>query len=247
MKWVIKCFNSAHLPKIFRDFHSKNLFLCPRMVNTRTVILITLRSDLDCMTHNRHFSLLNQKGRRKYLNQKERIRFYKHTKDLPFEKQVFCQLLYFTGARISEISELKIEQLDFSDRVVIIRTLKKRRTDIYRQIPLPDALLKDLYTLTKNGRATGKYNGNTQKIWSFSTRTGARIIKQVMLKAKIDNIRASALGLRHGFAVHAVTHVPITQVQKWMGHAHLSTTNIYLQVSGNLEREWAQKLWDEEE
>ena len=54
---------------------------------------------------------------------------------------------------------------------------------------------------------------------------------------------ASALGLRHGFAVHAITKVPITLVQRWMGHADASTTAIYLQIRGEEEREWAKKLW----
>ena len=65
-----------------------------------------------------------------------------------------------------------------------------------------------------------------------------------MLEAKISGAKSSALGLRHGFAVHAVRKVPITQVQKWLGHASLQTTAIYLNVSGTEERELARLLWE---
>ena len=55
---------------------------------------------------------------------------------------------------------------------------------------------------------------------------------------------ASPKGLRHGFAVACLAQkIPLTTVKKWLGHARLETTAIYLEVSGDEERELAKRLW----
>ena len=49
---------------------------------------------------------------------------------------------------------------------------------------------------------------------------------------------------RHGFAVECIANaIPLTTLQKWMGHARLETTAIYLQVMGAEERRLARRLW----
>lgn len=156
-------------------------------------------------------------------------------------------MIYYTGARISEVSKLTVSQVDFVDKTVIIRSLKKRRKGVYRQIPLPDCYLIILKAFVDDRAKLDFINSQKLSLWSFSTRTASRYIKEVMNNANIDEPRASALGLRHGFAVHAATRVPLTQVQIWMGHGSLSTTSIYLQVSGVEERNWAEKLWQDGE
>ena len=76
-------------------------------------------------------------------------------------------------------------------------------------------------------------------------RTASRYVKEAMTRANIIGLQASAKGLRHGFAVYAVTKVPITKVQKLLGHSSLRTTAIYLDVSGVEEREMVMKMWEE--
>ena len=64
-----------------------------------------------------------------------------------------------------------------------------------------------------------------------------------MGNAQVTGVRSCARGLRHGFAVHSVGKVPLTLVKKWLGHATLETTAIYLDVTGDEERAMAQKIW----
>lgn len=65
-----------------------------------------------------------------------------------------------------------------------------------------------------------------------------------MEKAGVSGGMASPKGLRHGFAVACLTqNIPLPTVQKWLGHDRLETTAIYLEVSGNEERELAKRLW----
>ncbi len=61
--------------------------------------------------------------------------------------------------------------------------------------------------------------------------------------AKIMGIQACSRGLRHSFAVYAVSRAPLTMVKKWLGHAKLETTEIYLNVIGHEEREIAKRIW----
>lgn len=70
-------------------------------------------------------------------------------------------------------------------------------------------------------------------------------MKTVMDAAEISRGQhATPKGLRHGFGVHAVrAGVPLNLVQRWMGHASMTTTAIYLQVVGAEERELAERMW----
>lgn len=193
------------------------------------------------------FSLFSKKGERKYLNSQERQSFYVCAKKLPLERRIFCLMLYFTGARISEIYELTPLQIDCSDKTLIVRCLKRRRKDLYRQIPIPDHLIRIIIAMVDCKLEIGWFVKNDQRLWSFCCRTASRFIKKVMIEAGITGIRACSLGLRHGFAVHAINKVALTKLQQLMGHANITTTAIYLDVSGIEERKMVEQLWDEEE
>ncbi|WP_417799194.1 tyrosine-type recombinase/integrase [Tenacibaculum sp.] len=185
-------------------------------------------------------SLHDSKGQRKYLNHAERLRFLKCTASRPVAIKLFCQLLYYTGARIAEIHNLTVDSLDLSNKTVVLETLKKRKRGIYREIPLPDFLLENLETYIheiKQGEES------YQRLWSFSLRSASRHIKTIMIEAGITGVRGCARGLRHGFAIHALDKAPITIVKKWLGHSALETTAIYLNVIGTEEREIAKRLW----
>ena len=194
------------------------------------------------------FSLFSKKGERKYLNASERKRFFRATYFLPFEKRLFCLLIYHTGARISEVVELRELQFDFSDKSVIFRTLKQRSEFVYRQVPIPDYLLNSIMVFLNMRRRSENYDpSDDMPVWSFSLSTGYRAVKAVMKLAHITGVKANARGLRHGFAVHAVTRALLTEVQAILGHSDLKTTAIYLQVSGMDKRQWAEKLWEEDQ
>ena len=101
-------------------------------------------------------TLYNRNGQRKYLNQIERLRFLEVTKKKDIDIRLFSQLLFFTGARIAEVHNLTSINLDFSNKAVVIETLKKRKRGIYREIPLPDFLLEDLKTYINGKKQRNK-------------------------------------------------------------------------------------------
>lgn len=54
----------------------------------------------------------------------------------------------------------------------------------------------------------------------------------------------SPKGLRHGYDIHAIqSGIHVTQVQKWMGHAQLSTTAIYVDFVGDEATTPASRMW----
>ena len=118
----------------------------------------------------------------------------------------------------------------------MFETLKRRRRGYFRAVPIPDSLVKLLRRLQPNDPSA--------RVWNFARATGYRLIKDYMAQAGIAGGMASPKGLRHGFAVACLgQNIPLPTVQKWLGHARLETTAIYLNVSGDEERELAARLW----
>lgn len=182
-------------------------------------------------------SLFDPKGNRKYLNAKERLKFYRCAKLLPDSGQrSFCLTLFYTGCRISEALELKPQNIDLSEKSLAFRTLKQRGKERYRALPVPDDLLDEIQQYIEQNPS--------KKIWVFSRATGWRVIKSVMKQARLDGIKATPKGLRHGFAIACVSNeIPLPTLKKWMGHARLETTGIYLDFVGKDERNLAKRLW----
>lgn len=173
-----------------------------------------------------------------YLNEAERKKFYKATNLLDEDQKLFCLMIYWTGVRISEALSLYPEQIDLSDGVVIVRSLKKRGRVKFRQIPLPPFFLKSLKLFLK-------HKENELPIWGFTRRSGSRYVKYIMDSVEIYGSRACSRGLRHSFAVNCIlNYVPLTVLQKWMGHSSIEVTAIYLQTIGADERKFATKTWN---
>jgi integrase/recombinase XerD len=182
--------------------------------------------------------VFDQRGSRKYLNHKERRAFVRAAKAEPdLARRIFCLTLFYTGCRISEALNLRVERIDSNGKAVVFETLKRRRTGHFRAVPIPDTLSRLILQMA--GRRAPHV-----RVWSFSRATGYRAIKDCMARAAIAGAMASPKGLRHGMAVACLAQrIPLSTVQRWLGHARLETTAIYLEVSGDEERALAKRLW----
>src|ERR1044071_3936210 len=71
------------------------------------------------------------------------------------------------------------------------------------------------------------------------------LVKVVMREASIaEGPHMTPKGLRHSFGIHAIrSGVPLNLVQRWLGHASMTTTAIYLDALGEEEREIAARMW----
>jgi integrase/recombinase XerD len=144
------------------------------------------------------------------------------------KSKLMLNMIYACGFRVSELINLKLEDINLETKEGYVRSGKGRK-DRFFNIPL--TLEKDLqqqinlqqennqeYLFTgPKGKLTDR---NIQKI----TRTSAK-------KANI-NKKTSPHTLRHSFATHLLeAGVDIRKIQELLGHADLSTTQIYTHVS----------------
>jgi integrase len=182
-------------------------------------------------------------GRRKYLTLTERRAFIEASSLLPPEARAFCLVLAYTGARISEILALAPERIDIDAGIIIIECLKKRRRGIFRSVPIPEFLLRELDDILQ---LTARLHTSQQKerIWLVSRTTAWKWVKLAMADAGVGMAQAMPKALRHSFGVCAIQKsVPLNMVQKWMGHARLSTTALYADATGEEEQSIALRMW----
>lgn len=188
--------------------------------------------------------LYDHYGKRKYLTVSEREAFLLAAKDIGPEVYTFCVLLAFTGMRISEALATIPSRIDFSEGVVLIESLKKRRRGLYRAIPVPSTLLRNLDDVHGIRQRQVNHETEEQRLWPWSRTTAWKCVKQAMAAAGIVGPHACPRGLRHSFGVTAVQHdIPLNMIQKWLGHSNLKTTAIYADAVGEEERAIAHRLW----
>lgn len=186
-------------------------------------------------------SLYGLDGRRKYLTPTERSAFVAAAlRCSRAEVGALGVILAYTGCRISEALALHRDAIEPVECFVAIRSLKKRQKFVIREVPVPDWLPHYIAEACGlSGRPTGSH------IWSWSRGHAWLLMHELMNEAGIGpGPHATAKGLRHGFAIHALhSGVPINMVKRWLGHASLVTTEIYLDAIGEEERELAARMW----
>ncbi len=141
------------------------------------------------------------------------------------KSKLIIQLLYSSGLRVSEIVNLKKQDLDFNENTGWVRAGKGKKD---RMFILSRKLSKKLE----------KYISR-HKDWSYvfsektalSTRNIQKIVQKAAAKAGI-NKHTHCHTLRHSYATHLLENgVDIRKIQILLGHSSLSTTERYTHVS----------------
>jgi integrase len=185
-------------------------------------------------------------GARKYLTAEERGAFLRAAEQADRPVRTLCMTLAYSGCRLSEALALTADRVDLTAGVLVFESLKKRRPGVYRSVPVPPALLEalDLVHGVRELQA-GRGKGRSVRLWPWSRMTGWRAVHAVMQQVGLDGVPASPKGLRHGFGVAAVSAgIPLNLVQKWLGHAQLSTTAVYADAVGAEEQDIARCMWE---
>ena len=144
-------------------------------------------------------------GARKYLTAGERTRFLQEADLADRQVRTLCMTLAYAGCRLSEALALTVDRVDLAAGTLVFESLKKRRTGIYRAVPVPPALLETLDMVHGVRELQNRGKGQGVRIWPWSRMTGWRAVHHVMAAARLDGPHASPKGLRHGFGVAAVT------------------------------------------
>ena len=144
------------------------------------------------------------------------------------------EFLYGTGARVSETVGLDLGQLDLIDRIVLVTGKGSKQ----RIVPLGqkacDALsrwLPDRLTLVKRGVPGDPVFLNLRG-GRLSRQAVFDIVKKHSVRAGIEPQKVSPHVLRHSAATHMVeAGADLRTVQEMLGHATISTTQVYTRVS----------------
>ena len=176
----------------------------------------------------------DEAGRRKYLTRDEFGRFLAAADRLSPSLKALCHVIAYSGCRVSEALALTVQQLDMDRLTITLRTLKRRRC-VFRLVPVPAATAQLLSALPR---------ASDGRFWLLHRVTAWRLITATMRRAGITGPMCCPKGLRHGFGMRAAGHnVPVSIIQRWMGHASPTTTAIYLDAVGVEERQFASRTW----
>lgn len=144
------------------------------------------------------------------------------------KSKLIVSMMYACGMRVSEILNLKISDLDFDNKTGNIRQAKGKKDRFFN---IPAFLSKDL-------KKQAEEQKNANQVFLFSGPNGAlsprNIQKIVSLASKKAEIKKEVHPhtLRHSFATHLLeNNVDIRKIQELLGHADLSTTQIYTHIS----------------
>ncbi len=144
--------------------------------------------------------------------------------------RVIFEMLYGCGLRISELVGLNLEDFDFAGRWVLVRGKGKKE----RQTPFgskaADALERYLAgrKAAKAGERALLLNARGGRL----TDRGARGIVKMYVRALSEDPTLHPHSFRHAFATHLLSDgADLRAIQELMGHASLSTTQKYTQVS----------------
>jgi integrase/recombinase XerD len=142
---------------------------------------------------------------------------------------LMLKTLFQTGAQVHEFVHIRVEDLLLDGDPPQLRIIHaKRGADRY--VPILPALADELRTHLQ-GRHTG-FLFESNRYTRYSTRTVQAIVTACALTAGIQK-RVYPHLLRHSIATILLDSglVPIDQVQKFLGHRHLSTTQMYAETS----------------
>ena len=190
--------------------------------------------------------LYDTDGRRLYLNAEERAAFLEAAAALSPKIRLFAETLHYTGCRLSEALALTPERVDLAEGRIIFNSLKKRRDDVFRSVPVPSDFLTRLELTFGLRQSQKRPKKRAERLWAWSRVRGWQIVKEIMQAADIaDGPHRTPKGLRHAYGINAIGKgVPLNILQKWLGHAQLTTTAIYANAGGKEEAELASRMWD---
>ena len=158
--------------------------------------------------------------------------------DLGKRDRAILEFIYATGMRVGELVSLNLKDIDFREKLVRVTGKRKKQ----RILPFGEPALQALMFYLNETRATFLNNcppvereGDAVFLNYQGTRITTRSVGRMVdkyIKECADIPDISPHSLRHSFATHLLdSGADLRDIQELLGHARLSTTQIYTQVS----------------
>ena len=149
--------------------------------------------------------------------------------------RALLELLYASGLRVSELTSLDLRSVNFGDGMLLVRGKgrkerivpfgSKAKQAIEEYLPVRQRVMQEM---KKSGQQALFLNVRGERL---TTRSIDRLVKKYV-RDYGPAVKVSPHSLRHAFASHLLTEgADLRAIQEMLGHASLSTTQKYTQVS----------------
>ena len=176
----------------------------------------------------------------KHLSIDEAIRFIESPDpetDLGKRDRAMLELMYATGVRVAELTTLNLTDVDFGNQLVRVTGKRRKQRIVPFGEPAGAAIreylgVRDKFLLNApiSKRDEDALFLNYQGTRITTRSVGRMVDKYIRLCAGMHNISPHAL--RHSFATHLLdSGADLRDIQELLGHARLSTTQVYTHVS----------------
>jgi len=144
--------------------------------------------------------------------------------------RLLLMAVYSAGLRVSEVVSLKISDIDISRKIITVHSAKGRKD---RNTLLSDAFIETLKIYRQIEKPESWLFPGQQSKSHIAIRTAEKVFETALARSGI-NKTASIHSLRHSFATHLLENgIDMRFIQKLLGHANVSTTEIYTHVTSN--------------
>jgi len=152
------------------------------------------------------------------------------------------EMLYASGMRVTELVSLDVTDVEIEDKSGKV-VVKGKRASKEREIPLNGSVVETLNTYIQHGRVQLAHDPNEEAM--FLNNRGQRLTRQglwLIIKHYVEAVGISSEvtphTLRHSFAAHKLSQGKSLQdIQKLLGHANISTTQVYAHMNQEGEAE----------
>lgn len=144
------------------------------------------------------------------------------------KSKLMMMMLYSSGVRVSELVNLKWNDLEFEEKIGWVRSGKGRKD---RVIILSENLLEGLRLFVGQKKPENEHIFSNKAGMPLTSRNVQKMVRKTAQRAGI-NKRVTPHTLRHSFATHLLENgTDIRKIQELLGHSNLQTTQIYTKVS----------------
>jgi integrase/recombinase XerD len=158
--------------------------------------------------------------------------------------QAILELAYASGLRLSELKNLRLEQLHLE--AGFMNVIGKGNKE--RVVPVGRKAVESLHRYIESGRP--KLINPKSPATVFLTKRGTPFASVTLWKRIKDRVSRAGIErnitphmLRHSFATHLLEHgADLRVIQEMLGHANISTTEVYTHVTGDRLRDIHRKF-----
>lgn len=136
-------------------------------------------------------------------------------------------LAYSGGLRVSEVTNLKIKDINLAELTIHIKGAKGNKDRI---TILPVKLVQNIEKLILN-KELNDFVFSSERGGKLTERTAQKVFENALKKSEIQK-EVTFHSLRHSFATHLLENgVDVRYVQELLGHANIRTTQLYTKVT----------------